>query len=156
MRYPGCHRKLRADQNEPLKWARESSDTLQVQLIQVCNSTVVELNWKCFGDASFEALGSQSGIVVQVGGATVAWRSARQASVATSTAESEACAMMSAVQMSEGAEALLASGVKGVGRGSYSSAVRSFRRWAKAFKGGGEPLDTLPVSELALVLWVAF
>ena len=52
-----------------------------------------DLNVVAYGDANYDTKRSQTGIVVMVGGNTVTWRSCKQASTATSSADSEVQAM---------------------------------------------------------------
>ena len=76
--------------------------------IGLCVRTSLE-HLVMFGDASFEAAGSQTGVLAMFGGALVCWRSSKQLKVAGSTAESEAAALMSAMQAGEGVQAILVS-----------------------------------------------
>ena len=67
-----------------------------------------ELRLMGFGDASFEADTSQTGVVLQLGGMVVGWRNTNQAHVARPTAEAEAVALATASLLLESVEALLA------------------------------------------------
>ena len=63
----------------------------------------------CHGDASYEEGYAQTGVLIQIGGMTVAWKSTKQVQVPRSTAEAEVTAMAYSGQYLEGVQALLES-----------------------------------------------
>ena len=62
-----------------------------------------------YGDASLDTSGGYTGLVGQINGATVVWRSMWQPLDAFSTIETEAQALVDRMQMAEGMQSLLAS-----------------------------------------------